>query len=373
MSKLQTIDGLSNDSIELLEAVGYLDVRDLCDANLHELLNEMEKANDLLHIMPTSPTFEMLESWKKLANCGQISQLSRQSNDFSDDGFTPSSTIDRSLAEGEDAAFVSKSSTMVDSFNHEGQAVNFENDPKVRAMLEGAPEAQLVPVNLLKENNIRVSDIAKGVLLSECQGDVEMKVMTSQQIAEHKRHLNEVRRTALLKSRIRNFDDANNGNLHVKPLSKGETRDVVTLSEGLNAGLKPSSRRFIRGVLHPEPWKVKIAAFFSVLAQFFLAIFFIGAISLIIYNQMYEVPHLEWWIGGLGIGLVLSGLSYLIWGLRARCRICGQRQFAPKMCLKNRKAHHIKLIGYILPTALHAMFYHWFYCIYCGTAVRLKK
>jgi hypothetical protein len=94
---------------------------------------------------------------------------------------------------------------------------------------------------------------------------------------------------------------------------------------------------------------------------------------LIICDQLYNVPEVMWWMIGVVSCLAVSVLFYLIWGIAARCRVCGQRQFAPKKCLKNRKAHHIPWIGYIFPTALHAIFYKWFYCTYCGTAVRLKK
>jgi hypothetical protein len=45
----------------------------------------------------------------------------------------------------------------------------------------------------------------------------------------------------------------------------------------------------------------------------------------------------------------------------------------PKHCLKNRKAHHLPLLGHIGAVALHVMTFKWFNCTFCGTAIRIKK
>jgi len=67
--------------------------------------------------------------------------------------------------------------------------------------------------------------------------------------------------------------------------------------------------------------------------------------------------------------LFVGVLIYFMFTGKASCPICNQKQFAPKNCLKHRDAHKLPVIGYMLPTALHAIYYRWFKCIFCGTSV----
>jgi hypothetical protein len=47
--------------------------------------------------------------------------------------------------------------------------------------------------------------------------------------------------------------------------------------------------------------------------------------------------------------------------------------YVPKHCLKNRKAHHLPLFGYIGAVALQVMVFKWYNCTFCGTSIRIKK
>jgi hypothetical protein len=370
MPQLQSIAALPHDAVDLLEAVGYLDAQELCGAHTQELIEELIEANKALAIMPKSPTAEQLDDWKKIAReeMGDVDVVPLTSANMVDEIESPPAL--GHPIEGEqdrpEILALSESDDIED-------LVSFENDSEVQSMLELSPDAELIPADLIRHNSLAVQDIPVGILLSECQGDVEMNVMTPQSRAKYKRRLAEQKRSGLMTSRIRSFDEAETEAHHVKPLDKGKPRDVVTSSEGLNKGLTPQSRRFVRGVLHPDPLRVRVSAFCSLLAQFFLVTTFVAVPALILYDLLYDAPETIWWVVGIVCGLILSSLSYLFWGISARCRVCGQRQFAPKKCLKNRKAHRIPLIGYIFPTAVHAIFFKWFYCTYCGTAVRLKK
>jgi len=370
MSQLQSIAALPHDAIDLLEAVGYLDVQELCGAHTQELIEELIQANKTLEIMPESPTAEQLDAWKKIAKeemgDGHVEPLT--SVNVVDEIESPSE-FEHPIEGEQDLPKILALSSSDDIED----LVSFEDNLEVQSMLELSPDAELIPADLIKRNSLAVQDIPVGILLSQCQGDVEMNVMTPQNRAKNKRHLAERKRSGLMTSRIRSFDEAETEGHRVKPLDKGKPRDVVTSSGGLNKGLTPKSRRFVRGVLHPAPWRVRVAAFFSLLVQFLLASAFVAVPALILYDLLYDAPETMWWVVGIACGLILSSISYLFWGISARCRVCGQRQFAPKKCLKNKKAHHIALIGYIFPTALHALFFKWFYCTYCGTAVRLKK
>jgi hypothetical protein len=141
-----------------------------------------------------------------------------------------------------------------------------------------------------------------------------------------------------------------------------------------NKGKDPNSRRYIRGVLHSHPFSLAVGAMVTLLLGVLLPVAIVSA-GLLLLSR--EVPlHFSWvpqWFLAFPLALPLVGVSYLIWGLNGSCRICGQRQFVPRMCLKNSKAHHIPGLGYIVPVALHMLFFRWFRCTYCGTPVRLKK
>ena len=68
MPKLDTISGIPAKAIELLEALGYLDVSDLRDADAESLVAELVKANHVLEIMPDDPSEPSLRKWLKLVN-----------------------------------------------------------------------------------------------------------------------------------------------------------------------------------------------------------------------------------------------------------------------------------------------------------------
>ncbi|HEX7262157.1 MAG TPA: hypothetical protein VF258_10110, partial [Luteolibacter sp.] len=90
-----------------------------------------------------------------------------------------------------------------------------------------------------------------------------------------------------------------------------------------------------------------------------------------------EMPaHFGWvpeWLLAFPLALPVLGIAYLIWGMHGSCRVCGQKLFVPRMCLKNSKAHQIRGLGHIVPVCLHILLFKWFRCTYCGTPIRLKK
>ncbi|MFK7912123.1 MAG: hypothetical protein AB8F34_16220 [Akkermansiaceae bacterium] len=352
MPKLQNITTLPKDAVDLLEAVGYLEARELLDANSEELKGELDKANDKFHIAGADPSLDDIAEWKKIAS-----------------DYDPSDIDIESI---EEEALVEQPEEDPAKESSQSKSVNFENDPEVLEMLAQSPDALSLDPSLIRRHKLKVSEIPEGILLTHCEGEVEINLMPPERMSKRQRREAEIKRTGLMSSRIRSFDEADEIPGHVKPLERGENRDSVTLSDGLNQGVSPNSRKFVRGVLHPNPWSVKISAFFALLVEIMLVANFI-VIPWLLYHEHSTGDSMLWWVVGLASGLLLSALCYLFWGLSARCRVCGQRQFAPKKCLKNKKAHHIPVIGYIFPTALHTIFFRWFYCTYCGTAVRLKK
>ena len=372
MPKLEDIIDLPSDAVELLEAVGYLDAHELGEADPRELVAELVKANKALGIMADAPTVDHVKTWQETSSTYvNVTPVETETVEEIVDAPQQQEESDNAYEEEEEDVD-SENGDEAHSFDIDHNLVNFEEDPEVQEMLAISPEAVPLHPTLIRRHKLAVADIPEGYLLTQCEGEVEINVMTSARLAKAQRREAEVKRTGLMVSRIRNFETASSDDHHVKPLDKGNPKESVSVSDGLNEGLRPESRRFVRGVLHPDPVSVRVSAFFAVLVEVMLAACLIGIPWLLIHEHMSGNSML-WWVVGLSIGLVVSALCYLFWGVGARCRVCGQRQFSPKKCLKNKKAHHVPVIGYIFPTALHAMFFKWFYCTYCGTAVRLKK
>ncbi|RYD20017.1 MAG: hypothetical protein EOP88_16685 [Verrucomicrobiaceae bacterium] len=160
--------------------------------------------------------------------------------------------------------------------------------------------------------------------------------------------------------------------------SKASEDDRVALIRAprveTNKGRNPHSRLYIRGVLHSHPFSIAIGALITLVIMVMLPTGIISAALLLLSSEMPE--KFEWvpkWLLVFPLSLPILGLIYLIWGARGSCRICGQKLFVPRMCLKNTKAHHIRGLGHIVPLCFHILLFKWFRCTYCGTPVRLKK
>ena len=157
----------------------------------------------------------------------------------------------------------------------------------------------------------------------------------------------------------------------VEPLQRNAGFDVrKTATPEINAGKKVHSRGYIRGVLHPQPGRVKFGAFLSMLTIILFPLSFLAGGALVFLKDYHELVI---WSAAIPAALVIIGLMYLMFARPLKCRVCGQPLFHPKSCRRNPKAHHLPILGYILPTSLQMLIFNWFRCIYCGTSVRLKK
>ena len=152
----------------------------------------------------------------------------------------------------------------------------------------------------------------------------------------------------------------------IAPLVSKRKQDVrVSVSKGLNAGKKLHSRTFIRGVLNPHIWRMRISSFITLL------MFVLMPASLTALGMVMKTKNL-WWFAVPAVFLVIF-FFYLTVASRMKCRVCGQPVFSPKSCRKHIKAHRSRMFGYIIPTSIHMILFHWFRCTYCGTSVRLRK
>ncbi len=137
--------------------------------------------------------------------------------------------------------------------------------------------------------------------------------------------------------------------------------------ESTNRGINPSSRRFVRGILHPLPISVALAAFWALLFRLSFIVFVVSMI-LFVMNELDARQY--WW---LAVICPVAGLFHLVSASQIRCRVCGQKEFWPSGAHKHVKTHRFLLMGPIFSTALHLLLFKWFHCMFCGTAVRIKK
>jgi hypothetical protein len=142
-----------------------------------------------------------------------------------------------------------------------------------------------------------------------------------------------------------------------------------------NAGVNPASRRYVRGVLHPHRWRLTLGALITLVFVALLPVSVV-AVILLLASDTAAAGQLDWvpkWLLAFPATLLVVGVLYLFISARVKCRICAQRLLVPKNCRKNNKAHHVRLLGHILPLSVHLLAFRWFRCTFCGTAVRLKE
>jgi hypothetical protein len=352
MTKLSSIQGIGKTSLELLESAGFSHAEALAKTGVDELCKELERANGMLKIAKKTPGRASVEKWVAAAR-----KLTGVEDPLALDGFA--------------------------------SPVNYETSPHGRSLLGSAPFAIPLPARYLVEQKLTVGDIPSGILFNRYSGDLDIRVedrmpgMPAIKPARQPKASHEIRitepsegRLDIDLSKVKSTEDL--AVESVLPSTTTNQDERVALIRGpkpeTNAGRDPQSRRYIRGVLHGQPYSMRIGAIITLLLVVLLPV---GVISAFLLLLSAEVPvHFSWVPKGLlifPVSLPLIGLAYLIWGINGSCRICGQRQFLPKVCLKNAKAHYIPGLGHIIPLCLHMLLFSWFRCTYCGTPVRLKK
>ena len=349
MTKLSRIPEIGEASRELLEAAGFSDAESLAKAGVDELGKELERANRILQIAKQAPERSSVEGWIAAAR--------------SLTGFT-----------GEAAEVA--------------MPINHEILPGVASVLENAPFAIPLSARLLVERELSVADIPPAILLNRYSGELAAKVDERIPAPKHGRAISassnlriadtSATRKDIDISRIKTFESM--GVPTARPFApvavNGDDRVALIRAPRVetNRGRDPQSRWYIRGVLHSHPISIGVGALVSLMMSVMLPLGIISALLLLLSVEMPErftwVPK---WILALPLSLPVFGIAYLIWGLQGKCRICTQKMFVPKICLKNSKAHRIRGLGHVIPVSIHILLFKWFRCPYCGTPVRLKK
>ncbi len=348
MTNLSSIPGIGKASLELLEAAGFPDAESLAKAGVDELAKELDRANTILQIAKRAPARASIQKWI-------------------------SSARDLTGVETDRVVEVT-------------MPINHEISPQVISMLASAPFAIPLPARVLMERQLAVGDIPAAILLNRYSGDLEVRV--DERVPPPKpgrvaAPSNNVKiadtsgtRLEIDNSRIKSTDTLAGGSPRTAKVANHDDR--VALIRGprteTNKGRRPESRTYIRGVLHSHPVSLSIGAVLTLALGILLPLAITSAGLLLLSGELPErfgwVPK---WLLAFPLALPLFGIAYAIWALPGSCRICGQKLFVPRMCLKNSKAHHIRGLGHIVPTCLHLLLFRWFRCTYCGTPVRLKK
>ncbi len=349
MTNLRSIPGIGKATLELLEAAGFPDAESLARAGVDELAQELERANRILQISKRAPSRGNVVKW--IASARDII------------GFVENATVAVTMP------------------------VNHEISPQVITMLATAPFAIPLPAKFLMEQKLAVGDIPAAILLNRYSGDLEVKIDDRVPGLKPGRPVvpsNNVKiaetsgtRMVIDNSRIKSTETL--AGAAVRPSTPTvNSDDRVALIRGprveTNKGRDPRSRRYVRGVLHSHPVSLSVGAVLTLILGAMLPIGIVSAGLLLLSS---EVPaHFGWvpkWLLAFPASLPLFGFAWLIWGMHGSCRICGQKLFVPRMCLKNSKAHHLFGLGHVIPVCMHMLLFMWFRCTYCGTPVRLKK
>ncbi len=371
MTPLNTIPGIGKSALELLEVAGFQDVESFATADEEEVMMELNRANSILKIAKRPPSAANITKW--------ITAAREMAHQYPGAETETESTTDAPAvidSEAEAEAEVT-------------QIINYEEMEDVIVMLEAAPFAIPLPAKLLKEQQLAVSDIPPAILLNQYPGDLNVRTdkrirNTSSSPATPPRNESiKISESAPSKiiidhSKIKPVGEVEDGEVKSLRRSKSEDSERVALIRGprkeTNAGRDRRSRWYIHGVLHNSPFTLVLGAITTLLLVMMVPLALATA-GLLLLSDTVPVSF-DWvpkWLLIFPLALPVFGLIYLICGFRGSCRVCGQKLFVPRMCLKNPKAHHVALIGYIIPLSLHLLIFKWFRCTYCGTPVRLKK
>jgi hypothetical protein len=427
MAKLIDIEGIGPDDAELLEATGWTDAHALAKADPEVLTREIADANAMLKLVARTPERWKVERWIVAAARSLDTDTPVRVRRPAAESHPDRPRRNRSMAsEPADSVQNGRAATALQTVgedseedqapvqayaaveDHSGEAalaavagpVNFEADPDVAEMLAVAPFALPIPARQLAERGIAPSEIAVAPLLNRALGDLDVRVAIDK---PQRKDLPDApassRRTTAAaaavqvgevgfsmgrrgfdSTKIRTIEDAQGDAPPVRASSSkaGMQDERINLLrsplEKTNRGRKPSSRFYIRGVLHDRPLRVWFGGLIAVLLQLMVPLAIIAAPLLILSDQQpKEFAWVPAWIIAFPLALPVLGILYALVSSGAKCRVCAQRMYVPKHCLKNRKAHHLPLLGYIGAVALHVMVFRWYNCTFCGTSIRIKK
>ncbi|MFP6856379.1 MAG: hypothetical protein VCA73_03840 [Roseibacillus sp.] len=132
---------------------------------------------------------------------------------------------------------------------------------------------------------------------------------------------------------------------------------------------KVQGERRNRGMSHPGAGHVRLAAAVTIIAPMMSALTAIALFATLVMDRFYgwEFP---WTIALLLLVFPVSLILYLSIGVKARCRLCGQKLFVPRRCRKHERASK-SIFGHTFAVARNAMVFGSYRCMLCGVKTRL--
>ena len=351
---LSHVKDLDSSFVELLEAVGIAGANELASCEPARLHQEMVDANGHLGLCPQVPSNELVFQWVKnaCALLGKPTPVLRSAPSAA----APVVATANSKVEVLDALKVDKEAFI-------DLSISVEEVPEMTDFVdvEALQQQQLAPSREVESPVARIDPKPQVVATSD---EARVDVSPTPRYDKANPMSGPLLRTDSGEEEL--------SDRKVKPLvAKREFDERTMASENLNEGRRMHSRSFIRGVLHNQPWKVRIGAFYSLTTLLFVPLSFASLILIALKIPIGPFSYLWWAV--IPLVLLILGFLYLVVARPMKCRICGQPLFAAKRCGRHKKAHRLLFLGYIFPLSLHLLIFHWFRCSYCGTSVRLKK
>lgn len=307
---------------DLLIAAGFDSLQDIAGADAGQLQRELTKANRFLGICDNEPSLEQVTGWiSRSRQCLHQTETDHEVVEVS-------------------------ASTRENEGGLEAAAVYFLNPEDLEEMGLGPwqfPAARLS--NSRHESPVEPRQGLRNTLKRGARGAG---------INEEK--LKRIGEDPSLEKKAQRSLPAANSKIKVAP--KPET----------NLGRDGKSRWYIRGVLYPEGFSLWMAAFVVLMCVSLIPLSLVATYFLVFEELAGKIFLLL-----VPASLLIFGAYYLGFATKKKCRVCSQRFFVPKSCLKNKKAHRLPLLGYVISVALHMLIFRWFRCAYCGTSIRLKE
>lgn len=362
MRSFSDIEGIDSSIEELLEAAGYLTPATFTAATPEYIHAELAKANEMLDIVEVTPSLEDVSRWVEAV--GGVKKSPRASyralgdqaaavGDDDDDG------------DGEDFVVVRPSAIPLSESFIEQNKVNVNSLPEAGTEV---PETRAATQAVIQRPEVEPEQSAT---VSSSQSKTAVKPRSSSQddrVRRRKLETEWAKKGAIQRERVLSMEEFRQKGGNVAPL-EGDNGQNVTKSvrRETNEGVDPESRKYIRGVLHTDPGKVRVGSYAILLVELLLILSFLPLPLIFVDKEVYL------WAVFAPILVIPAGLIFLLVARGAACPVCRQKQYVPKACRKHVKSHHIPVVGKMASTAIHIILFKWFRCIFCGTSIRLKE
>jgi len=360
---LSQFDNLPPEAIELLEAAGHTEIKSIFEHSYEEISQELTKANSILGIVDGDLSHDTITEWltaietqagKEFTKSSIPSAANSHVQEIAGQGTTQTSQTQTNLVSPADLQNAPVAIPLSQNFT-EHHNLDLTSLPQGTAHYPDNSAPSRFPAKQQSSDN---HFIPKQATSSDSNGP---SLYGNENISAKSA-------PALDKSRILSMEEyQNDGSKVAQPVEPKQNNLTRTTRKETNEGVNPESKFYIKGVLHQDIPKFKLASYSFLLFNILIIIAFTATIFAVIDREKY------WWCVFAPALILPAVFIYFTSCQRASCPICTQKQYAPKRCLKHKNAHRWPIVGYMLPTCLHALFFKWFRCIFCGTSVRLKE